>query len=101
MTNLDYTAGLSVTASRALVDQHMREDLSAFTYRAFEIIAPGEELLPNWHIGAITYRLEQVRRKKVKRLMITMPPATLNQLLPRLPFRPSCLVMTQHSKLLP
>jgi predicted phage terminase large subunit-like protein len=74
MANLDYTAGLSVTASRALVDQHMREDLSAFTYRAFEIVAPGEEMLPNWHIDAITYRLDQVRRKKVKRLMITMPP---------------------------
>ena len=43
--------------------------------------SPRESILkPNWHIEAITYKLAQVARGEVKRLIITLPPRSLKSL---------------------
>jgi hypothetical protein len=41
---------------------------------------PGQVFLPNWHIEAITYQLERVRRGETRRLIITLPPRNLKSI---------------------
>ena len=64
----------SPQAEREVVDELMRRDLTAFVRRSFETVVPGETLRRNWHIRAMAHALEGVRRGKIKRLIITIPP---------------------------
>ena len=41
---------------------------------------PGAPFLPNWHIKAIAYQLDRVRRGEITRLIINMPPRYLKSL---------------------
>jgi predicted phage terminase large subunit-like protein len=41
---------------------------------------PGSPYLPNWHISAIAYQLERIRRGGINRLIINMPPRHLKSL---------------------
>ena len=56
------------------------EDLMAFTEFAFGVVRPGIAFKPNWHLEALTYKLEQVARGEVRRLIITVPPRNLKSL---------------------
>ena len=58
------------------IDHLCRQDFGAFTVRASRIVN-GCELEPNWHIDAIAYKLTQVERGDVKRLILCMPPRYL------------------------
>jgi predicted phage terminase large subunit-like protein len=71
---------LSPQAQREVVDELIRRDLVAFVRRSFETVAPGESLRLNWHIRAMAHVLEQVRRGKIKRLIITIPPRHLKSI---------------------
>lgn len=55
-------------------DEVLRSDFYWFIEKCFGTLNPGTAYLRNWHIAAIAWHLEQVRRGKVKRLIITMPP---------------------------
>ena len=48
-----------------------RQDFSTFAMRASPIVN-GEALMPNWHIDAIAFKLDQVARGEVKRLLISI-----------------------------
>jgi hypothetical protein len=63
--------------ARNVTDVICQIDLVTFIRKCFEILHPNSEFLPNWHIYAIAYQLEQVLRGKVKRLNINFPPRTL------------------------
>ena len=65
---------------RDLLDRVLRHDLTAFTQRCFQTVAPGSQFLPNWHIEAITYQLERIRRGEIRRLLITIPPRNLKSI---------------------
>ena len=41
---------------------------------------PGIPFKPNWHLEAVTYKLSQVAKGLVRRLIITLPPRTLKSL---------------------
>src|SRR6516165_4576808 len=71
---------LSPQVQREVVDELIRRDLVAFTRRSFETVAPGESLRLNWHIRAMAHVLEQVRRGRIKRLIITIPPRHLKSI---------------------
>ena len=73
-------ADLSPAALRAIADGLARDDLYSFTRRAFEVVSPGEKLHLNWHIQAMTYELDRVRRGECRRLIITMPPRNLKSI---------------------
>jgi len=73
-------SALSPLAQRELVDELMRRNLVAFVRRCFETVAPGETLRMNWHIDAMAHALEEVRRGKIKRLIITIPPRHLKSI---------------------
>lgn len=51
-----------------------RRDFLAFLDRAWPHISGGQYLDHNWHIDAIAYRLDRVRRGKSRRLLINLPP---------------------------
>jgi hypothetical protein len=71
---------LSPAAQRAVVDELLRREFVAFVRRTFETVVPDEELHLNWHIHAMAHVLEQVRRGKIKRLIITVPPRHLKSI---------------------
>jgi hypothetical protein len=63
--------------TRNVTDVVCQIDLASFIRKCFQTLEPNSEFLPNWHIHAIAYQLEQVRRGKVKRLNINLPPRML------------------------
>jgi hypothetical protein len=67
-----------MTSERDLADKFYRNDFGAFTYEAFKALNPGQPLIPNWHIDAICYQLQQmVTGDARKRLILNLPPRTL------------------------
>ena len=46
----------------------------------FLYLNPGAPYLPNWHIKAIAYQLDRIRRGEITRLIINMPPRYLKSL---------------------
>ncbi len=68
MTSMD------MSSRRALLDAILRSDLYAFTRRAFPIVSGGDAVMPNWHVEAITYALDEIMRGESNRLIINVPP---------------------------
>ena len=67
-----------MTNDRDLADVFYRNDFGAFTYEAFKALNPGQRLIPNWHIDAICYQIQQmVMGEAKKRLILNLPPRTL------------------------
>jgi predicted phage terminase large subunit-like protein len=58
----------------------LAEDLMAFTEFGFGVVRPGIPFKSNWHLEAITEKLSQVASGEVRRLIITLPPRTLQSL---------------------
>lgn len=78
MNKLDKPKTISITPLqyRALLVQ----DLSSFIGRAFAELNPGTPYLPNWHIDLIADRLMQVYHRRIKRLIINIPPRNLKSI---------------------
>ena len=67
-----------MTSERDLADAMYRNHFGAFTYEAFKALNPGQHLIPNWHIDAICYHIQQmVTGEARKRLNLNLPPRTL------------------------
>jgi len=58
----------------------LRRDFETFLERSLRTLNPGMPFLPNWHIRAIAYQLERIRRGEINRLIINMPPRHLKSL---------------------
>src|SRR5467141_4886980 len=58
----------------------LANNLTSFTEFAFGVVRPGILFKPNWHLEAVTYKLSQVAKGLVRRLIITVPPRTLKSL---------------------
>ena len=50
-------------------------------HRCVKTLNPGTPYLPNWHIDAIGYQLERVRRGEINRLIINLPPRNLKSVM--------------------
>src|ERR1019366_5244971 len=75
------TAAISADPSPDVVLQALlAHDLMAFTEFSFGVVRPGIPFKPNWHLEAVTYKLSQVAKGLVRRLIITLPPRTLKSL---------------------
>jgi predicted phage terminase large subunit-like protein len=59
---------------RQLIRLMLRNDLSTFIHRTFQTVTPAQSYLPNWHIDAMAWHLEQCAIGDIKRLVITLPP---------------------------
>ena len=72
------TAGLD---DQAVLNAIIRYDFSSFLRRCMATLNPGAPFLPNWHLDAIAYQLEQIRAGKVRRLIINLPPRHLKSIM--------------------
>ena len=77
--------GLVIPLSEAhkvrVLDAACRNDFASFVRASFHTLAPNAEYLMNWHILAVAYHLELVRRGKIRRLIITLPPRSLKSIM--------------------
>jgi hypothetical protein len=72
---------IQMTPTEARIFEAMlRTDFRAFIHKAFATLCPGQEFVRSWHIEAIAYHLEQVRRGEIRRLIINMPPRSLKSI---------------------
>ena len=58
----------------------LRNDFRAFIHKVFTTLCPGQDYERSWHIEAIAYQLERVRRGEITRLIINMPPRSLKSI---------------------
>ncbi len=65
---------------RLLLNHALRNGFRFFIQKCFATLNPATSFLPNWHIEAIAWHLEQVRIGKIKRLIIAMPPRSLKSI---------------------
>ena len=65
---------------QAFQDAILRRNFESFLRRCLMTLNPGSPYLPNWHIAAIAYQLERIRRGEITRLIINMPPRHLKSL---------------------
>ena len=67
---------------RKALDVLYRLNFGAFAYAAYEVVHPGEPLVPNWHIDCISHRLAGMENGRVSnRLVINLPPRSLKSYL--------------------
>jgi predicted phage terminase large subunit-like protein len=69
-----------ITLDQTVHDAILRRHFESFLRRCFMTLNPGSPYLPNWHIAAIAYQLERVRRGEITRLIINLPPRHLKSL---------------------
>jgi predicted phage terminase large subunit-like protein len=69
-----------VKEARRALDFVLRNNFESFLQMCFLYLNPGVPFLPNWHIKAITYQLDRIRRGEITRLIINMPPRYLKSL---------------------
>ena len=60
-----------------LLQAALREQFAIFTRKTFSVLNPVAPLCWNWHLQAICYALDRIRRGEIKRLIITLPPRSL------------------------
>ena len=70
----------NVKEAQQLLNFGLRNDFEIFLQMCFLYLNPGVPFLPNWHIKAIAYQLDRVRRGEITRLIINMPPRYLKSL---------------------
>ena len=71
---------------RAFVQAGLRQYFSLYVRRCFMALHPGATFIENWHIEAIIYQLERVRRGEINRLIINLPPRYLKSLIASIAF---------------
>ncbi len=59
----------------------IKEDFYSFLLRSFDVVNPSVEFVENWHINFICNLLEDVFSKKIKRLIINIPPRSLKSVI--------------------
>ncbi len=70
-----------MTRSEARVlEALLRVDFRAFVHKVFTTLTPGQTYDHTWHIDAINWQLERVRRREARRLIINMPPRSLKSI---------------------
>jgi hypothetical protein len=74
------TESLMTTADVRAFQALLRNDFRPFVHKVFSILCPGQTYVPGWHIDAICWQLERVRRGKIRRLIINMPPRSLKSI---------------------
>src|SRR5665213_1511107 len=68
------------TLEARIAEALMRKDLRAFVHKVFTTLTLGQTYVRTWHVDAIAWQLERVRRGEVRRLIINMPPRSLKSI---------------------
>ncbi len=65
---------------QVFLDALLRRDFASFLAKAFAEISGGDAFLGNWHLDAIAWELDRIRRGDDTRLIVTMPPRYLKSI---------------------
>ena len=71
---------VTMASKDRILEALVRNDFRAFVHKVFATLTPGQTYVRNWHVEAIAWRLERVRRGEVRRLIINMPPRSLKSI---------------------
>ena len=63
----------------AALDDICRRDFGAFVQRFFPLLNGGKDLIPNWHVDALIYRLDQVRPPRKKHALARKSSTSLSE----------------------
>jgi predicted phage terminase large subunit-like protein len=77
---------MTMSSDGRLLQALLRNDFRAFVEKTFLTLTPGQTFIRTWHIEAIAYQLERVRRGEIKRLIINMPPRSLKSIMASVAF---------------
>lgn len=77
---------MATPSDRRILEALLRTDFRAFLHKVFATLAPGQPFVDNWHLEAIAYQLERVRRGEIRRLIINMPPRSLKSIMASVAF---------------
>src|SRR5437867_10062990 len=69
-----------MTAEARAFEALLRNYFRVFVHKVFATLSPGQAYVPTWHVEAIAWRLERVRRGEIRRLIINMPPRSLKSI---------------------
>ncbi|MDI9850268.1 hypothetical protein QM467_19745, partial [Rhodoblastus sp. 17X3] len=72
---------MAAAADARLLRALLRQNFNAFVEKAFATLAPGQDFVPGWHLKAISYQLERVRRGEIRRLIVNLPPRSLKSIM--------------------
>jgi predicted phage terminase large subunit-like protein len=75
----------------AVYETLLRQDLTTFVTRCFYDLNPQTEFAMSWHVEVIAAKLTAVRRGKIRRLIINLPPRHLKSLMASIAFPAWCL----------
>jgi predicted phage terminase large subunit-like protein len=75
-----------MTSDGRLLQALLRNDFRVFVEKVFLTLTPGQTFIRSWHLEAIAYQLERVRRGEIKRLIINMPPRSLKSIMASVAF---------------
>ena len=67
--------------NQRVLDAVCRTDFVSFTQKVFQILSPSAVFRMNFHIENLAYYLELVRRGRIKRLIINLPPRSLKSMM--------------------
>src|SRR5260370_13425750 len=70
----------NVKEAQQALDVVLRNKFESVLHMCVLYLNPGAPFLPNWHIQAIAYQLDRIRRGEITRLIINMPPRHLKSL---------------------
>jgi hypothetical protein len=75
-----------MSSDARLLQALLRNDFRVFVEKVFLTLTPGQTFIRSWHLEAIAYQLERVRRGEIKRLIINMPPRSLKSIMSSVAF---------------
>ena len=65
---------MAMAAEGRTFEALLRYEFRVFVHKVFATLTPGQTYVRTWHVEAISWRLERVRRREARRLIINMPP---------------------------
>src|ERR1700704_6688375 len=71
---------VSMTSEARALEAFLRNDFRVFVQKVFATLSPGQSYIRTWHVEAIAWQLERVRRGETRRLIINMPPRSLKSI---------------------
>lgn len=71
---------MAAASEARVLEALLRNDFRAFVHKVFLTLAPGQTYIRSWHVEAIAWRLDRVRRGEIRRLIINMPPRSLKSI---------------------
>ena len=72
--------GVMTVLSQIEYQAALRADFYSFMLRCFAEFNPGVSFLPSWHIELMAAKLQAVRGRRIRRLIINIPPRHLKSL---------------------